>query len=130
MSAAPLDERGLPAGYPFRPELEITPRDALASMRDPDAPLLLVDVRTAQEVACASVAGALHIPLDELASRAGEIEAAMGDDDRPVAFLCHHGVRSLKAALFMRQRGVEEAMSVAGGIDLWSAAADPSVPRY
>lgn len=129
MTGAPLDERGLPLGYPFRPELEITPREALAAMQRADAPLLVVDVRTQKELAVASVPGAMHVPLDELASRAGEIEAAMGDE-RPVAFLCHHGVRSMKAALFMRQRGVEEAVSVAGGIDLWSIAADPSVPRY
>jgi rhodanese-related sulfurtransferase len=43
---------------------------------------------------------------------------------------CHHGVRSLSAAAILRQAGFGNAVSLAGGIDLWSRVIDPSVPRY
>jgi len=43
---------------------------------------------------------------------------------------CHHGVRSLKAALWLREQGIEQAQSLQGGIDRWSLEIDPAVPRY
>jgi len=124
-----LDPRGLPAGYPFRPEYEVLARDAAARLAA--GQLVLVDVRTIEEVGVARVAGAIHVPLNELESRFEEVERAA--ETRPgaaVAFLCHHGVRSMKAALFARGRGIEGAMSVAGGIDLWSLGVDAGVARY
>jgi rhodanese-related sulfurtransferase len=120
-----LDARGLPAGYPFQGEFEITPRQAKAGMAD--GSVVLVDCRTRQEWDTARIQGAKHIPLDEFQSRLSELEA-LGDEAR-VAIHCHHGVRSLKAAIFLRQQGVD-AVSVAGGIDLWSQDVDPTVPRY
>ncbi len=124
-----LDARGLPPGYPFKPDLEMTPREAMAALAREDA--VLFDVRTIEEWRVSRVEGAVHIPLHELESRFGEVEDAADEKPgKPVAFLCHHGVRSLKASLFARERGIEGARSVAGGIDLWSLAADASVPRY
>lgn len=131
MSAGALDDQGLPRGYPFRPEFEVLPRavrDAL--QRDPPS-ALLVDVRHPDEVQLARVESAMTVPLHELESRLEEIEeavAALGD--APVYTICHHGMRSLKAAIFLRDRGLESAFSVAGGIDLWSLDIDPRISRY
>jgi rhodanese-related sulfurtransferase len=115
----------LPAGYHFRPEYELTPRDAHAALAA--GTLLLVDVRTQPEWDRARVANSVHIPLDQLEKRWDEIEPASGQQ---VAILCHHGVRSMKATLMLRQFGLTNVKSVAGGIDHWSLTADPSVPRY
>ena len=52
------------------------------------------------------------------------------DEDRPIACLCHHGMRSLQVAHFLEQNGFTDIANVTGGIDLWSAERDPSVPRY
>ncbi len=52
------------------------------------------------------------------------------DRDEPLILFCHHGVRSLHVAAWLRERGVENAQSMAGGIDQWSREIDPSVPRY
>ena len=125
MTTVALDERGLPVGYPFHAELEVTPRevkDQLASGQ-----VYLVDCRTPAEAAVAKIDGAVLIPLDVLASKADEIEAVAGDT--PIVVHCHMGGRSMKAALFLRSRGVE-ARSMAGGIDAWALAVDPAVPRY
>jgi rhodanese-related sulfurtransferase len=39
-------------------------------------------------------------------------------------------MRSLRAAAFLRAHGVENAFSMSGGIDAWSAFVDADVPRY
>ncbi len=126
MSAGNLDDRGLPPGYAFKPDLEVTPREA-AQMLASGKPVIVVDVRLDSEIQTASIrASFVHIPLDQIESRADEIEPG----DAPVLTLCHHGVRSIKAALALRALGVPNVKSIAGGIELWSAAVDPTVPRY
>jgi adenylyltransferase/sulfurtransferase len=47
-----------------------------------------------------------------------------------IVFFCHHGMRSLDAAAWLRSQGVDGARSMSGGIDRWSAEIDPNVPRY
>jgi rhodanese-related sulfurtransferase len=122
-----LDERGLPPGARLRGE-EITPREARRLLEA--GHLLLVDVRTAPERDLVRVEPSLHIPLDELERRHDEIEPAPG---QAVAFLCHHGRRSLTAALAARAFKRPElagAVSVFGGMELWSVVADAALPRY
>lgn len=52
------------------------------------------------------------------------------DPDRPVVALCHHGMRSLRVAAFLRQNGFAQAVSLAGGIDAWARQIDPAMARY
>ena len=88
---------------------------------------LLLDCRTAEEHATARIAGALLIPMQELAARVDELDAWR---DKPVIVHCHHGVRSLRVTHWLRERGFSGARSMRGGIEAWSAEIDPSVPRY
>lgn len=115
------------SGARLRPE-EILPKDAAALAASGSA--LIVDVRTGPEWDLVHLPGSVHVPLDELESRHDEIEPRPGQD---VLVLCHHGRRSLVAALALRNLGREElrtARSIFGGIELWSRDADPAVPRY
>ncbi|MEM6457866.1 MAG: rhodanese-like domain-containing protein [Planctomycetota bacterium] len=121
-----LDERGLPAGYPWRADWEVTPREVRA-MRKAGEDFLLLDVREPGEVAAAAVEGAEVLPMGQVPSR---VEDLRGDADRPVVVMCHHGVRSLRVAAFLRQMGFADVRSMAGGIELWSRDIDASVPRY
>ena len=126
-----LDERGLPIGYPFKPEYELTPRDAAARLESGDASFLLVDVREDDELQIAKVEGAVHIRMGQIEERLDEIQEHLEDHpDGTVAFLCHGGVRSLKVALAVRAMGIEDALSVAGGTEAWSLSVDPTIPRY
>ncbi len=43
---------------------------------------------------------------------------------------CHRGQRSLQVVSWLREQGIENCQSMAGGIDRWSLEIDPSVPRY
>ena len=106
---------------------EVTPSQVADTLRDRPGQWLLLDCREADEVATASIEGALHIPMGDVASRVDEI--AEHEGERVVVF-CHGGVRSLKVAGVLRSAGVDHAFSMAGGIDRWSLEIDPGVPRY
>jgi rhodanese-related sulfurtransferase len=64
----------------------------------------LVDVRADHEWEAGRIAGATHVPLDELAERAGEI-----DRDRPVVLYCRGGNRSSMAAAALAEAGYDAA---------------------
>jgi rhodanese-related sulfurtransferase len=74
----------------------------------------MLDVREDDELAQASIAGALHIPIGELHLRTKEIPT-----DREVFVICHVGQRSAMATDFLRQLGHESVWNVRGGIIAW-----------
>jgi len=90
-------------------------------------PLFFVDCREEDEYATARIEGATLIPMSALAERVGEFQSHA---DKPIIIHCHHGGRSLRVAMWLRQQGFPQAQSMAGGIDHWSQTIDPSVPRY
>ena len=100
----------------------------LAEVAPAGRPLLL-DVREDWEVAQVALrhegADWLHIPMNEVPARLGELEAS-----RAVVCYCHHGVRSLQVVAFLSARGFDSVYNLAGGIDAWSLQVDPSLPRY
>ncbi len=106
--------------------LEIQPADVNA-LRQQSKDFLLLDVRQPGEFETASIDGAVLIPLGELGARLAELEPHR---DRQIVVYCHHGVRSMRAVMGLRQNGFEKAQSMAGGIDLWSQQIDPDVPQY
>lgn len=88
--------------------------------------LTLLDVREPWEVRTARIAGAKLIPMKEIAQRA---QRELDPREHIVVF-CHHGVRSLKVAAWLRQQGFSSVQSMAGGIDQWSRSVDAGVPLY
>jgi len=128
-----FDEQGLPRTYPFKPDYEVTPRWLADKLEQGDTDdLVVVDCRLAYEREFVSLSPSIHIPLHELEERRDEIEDAIEDTgtDAQVVVFCHHGVRSLKGALTLSGLGMPNVKSLAGGVDLWSQAIDPSKPRY
>ena len=87
--------------------------------------LFFVDVREKWEYDTTHIEGSVLIPLREIPANLARLEAAS-----ELVLFCHHGMRSLDAAAWLRSQGVERARSMAGGIDRWSAEIDPNVPRY
>lgn len=99
----------------------------LKNMLDSEAEFLLLDVRTAEELTIASLAGVTHLPLHELRDRAHELECWM---NKQVICMCHHGGRSAMAQQYLRDLGFTDVWNLAGGIHAWSEEIDASVPRY
>ncbi|HYO98558.1 MAG TPA: Grx4 family monothiol glutaredoxin [Polyangiaceae bacterium] len=86
--------------------------------------VVLFDVRPEPERAIASIAAAR--PLDA----AGQQYLSTLDRSTPIAFHCHHGVRSQDAAEQLLRMGFKVVYNLRGGIDEWSQSVDPAVPRY
>ncbi|HLZ92739.1 MAG TPA: rhodanese-like domain-containing protein [Candidatus Acidoferrum sp.] len=105
-------------------DLEITPAEAKLRLEHGDG-VLLVDVREPWEFEIFRIAGAKLIPMGTIPANLQTL-----DTDDEVICYCHHGMRSLDVAVWLRGQGVERAKSLAGGIDRWSAEIDPSVLRY
>lgn len=105
-------------------ELQITAREVSERITGGEN-MLLVDVREPWEYDLCRIPGAKLIPLGTLSAN---LKTLLDADD--VICYCHHGMRSLDAAVWLRQQGVESAKSMAGGIERWSVEIDSRVARY
>ncbi len=101
--------------------LEISAATAAQMQRDGER-VVLIDVREPNEFAICKIEGAQLIPMRQIP---GELQDLEGKAENSMLIVfCHHGMRRLRA------QGVEACTSMAGGIDAWSLAVDPTVPRY
>lgn len=78
--------------------------------------VILVDVREQDEWDAGHAPGARLIPLSMLQQRASELP-----HDTRLLIVCQGGMRSLRAARFLRAEG-RNAMNVGGGMAAWVAA--------
>ena len=116
--------KGLLIDNPNAPQTvrDLAPREA--AERAAAGTLVIVDVRPPAERGQASIAQPFLTLDDGGASLRGL------PPDTALAFLCHHGGRSLQAAEQFRQLGFRKVYNISGGIDAWAQQADVAVPRY
>ena len=107
--------------------LETTPQDVKRNL-DSGRRLFLIDVREPGEFQIARISGAELIPMRTVPAELQRLEA--WSDEGPLVVYCHHGVRSLNVVNWLREQGIAQCQSMAGGIDRWSREIDPSVPQY
>ncbi|MFQ5585706.1 MAG: molybdopterin-synthase adenylyltransferase MoeB [Thermodesulfobacteriota bacterium] len=105
-------------------EMEITPRE-VRDLMERGHPFHLIDVREPGEYQICKIEGSTLIPLNELKNELHSLDLT----DEIVTY-CHHGMRSLKAANFLKQMGFSKVKSMAGGIESWAVEIDTSLPRY
>jgi rhodanese-related sulfurtransferase len=103
--------------------LEITPAETAQMLKE--GKIKLIDVRTPEEYAIASVEGSILVNQ----GLAQEILETW-PKDTAIVTICHRGMRSLDAAAYLRGHGFTNTRSMTGGIDAWSLQIDSSVPRY
>ena len=106
--------------------MPMSPVELSELLRTPYPPYLL-DVRTEDENSFVSLPNSRLIPLHELERRWKEIESWK---ESPIVVYCHHGIRSERAAAFLRGCGFTQVENLDGGIDAWSSEIDPSVKSY
>ena len=97
---------------------QATPKDAAAQAAS--GAVTVLDVRKRSEYREGHIPHALHIPLGEVAERAGEIPA-----DRPVILQCEGGTRSAIAASVLRALGRHDVANLQGGFTAWEKAGLP-----
>jgi len=99
--------------------MQIDPQQLAQKLEKESKPVVL-DVRQPQElVAEGRIPGSLHIPMNEIPARIGELPR-----DREIVAVCKRGQRSFNVAQWLRQQGIE-ASSLSGGLDAWRAAGLP-----
>ncbi len=103
---------------------EISPQDLKVRL-DRNEPPLLLDVRQDWETSLCRLPNAVHIPIEELELRTGELNP---QDD--IVVYCHQGVRSAAVAEYLRSLGFTSVRNLTGGLDLWARAVDPGMRRY
>lgn len=87
----------------------------------------VIDCREEDELAICQIAGNEWIPLGDFPAVR---EKLLARNERGVVVYCHHGVRSLRGAQWLRAIGVEKAFSMRGGIEDWAVRMDPGMARY
>lgn len=92
---------------------KITPKEAKALMDELESYVLL-DVRTGTEFSDGHIEGAILLPLDELALRAG---AMLPDRDAAILVYCRSGGRSRIAAQILAKMGYARVFDLGGIID-------------
>ena len=108
-------------------DYEISVPALAEALRRPQAGAIqLLDVREPWEFETARIDGSLLMPMGDVPGRSHQEL----DPEAHIVTICHHGVRSLNVAVWLRNQGFDRVQSLQGGIDAWSAIADPSVPRY
>jgi len=94
-------------------------RARIAAGERPGEAYTLLDVREADEIAAMPVPGAIHIPLGEVVSRAGELDAS-----RETIVTCQGGIRSKKAIKALKAAGYTgELTNLDGGARAWYKSA-------
>jgi rhodanese-related sulfurtransferase len=108
-------------------DYEITPAQLAAMIAESGRDgLVLLDVREPGEHAVARIEGSVLMPMGDVPGRANHEL----DPDAHIITICHHGVRSMNVAVWLRNQGFERTQSLRGGIDAWAALVDPTMPRY
>ena len=104
--------------------LEIAPQDVDARRRE-GAPLAILDVRETWETAICAIEGSTLIPLSTLPANLDRLPQEI-----PLVVVCHHGMRSMQAVMWLRQQGFDNAINLQGGVAAWAQDVDPAMATY
>ncbi len=106
------------------PDWDITARE-LADRLSQGNDIKIIDVREPHELEISHLAGAILIPLGQLASRLSELNSA---DE--IVLICKAGTRSTRALEILHSAGFRKIKNLKGGINAWAQEVDASLPIY
>ena len=105
-------------------ELEFTVQEVAELLKSENPPRLL-DTREQSEWEIA------HLEGGQLVTEALFNEVLnQWDRETPIVCYCHHGIRSMQTATFLRRQGFTNVRSMKGGLDVWAQEIDSSMDRY
>lgn len=94
-------------------------------IKDPDAEIILVDVRETWELEQCKIEPSLHIPMGEIPKSLRQLEFNL-----PIIVYCHHGLRSMQVANYLTGQGFIHVINLDGGINAWAQDVDPDMATY
>lgn len=95
---------------------EIVPSELLAWLQEKERSGILIDVRELHEWEYYHLDEALHIPMQTVPAKLGELP-----QDCPIYVVCAHGIRSANVCDYLQRNGFDNAVNVAGGMAAVSA---------
>lgn len=104
--------------------IEMAPPE-LAAWRQTGHSHAVLDVREPWEIEICRIDGSLTVPLGALPQSLDQLP-----QDKPLVVVCHHGMRSMQAVMWLRSQGFQNAVNLRGGIDAWARQADPRMATY
>lgn len=87
--------------------------------------LQLIDVRETWEYELGHLPDSTLVPLSTIPTFIDEADASL-----TYVFICHHGIRSARAAGYALAHGFEQVYNLTGGVAAWAAEVDPQFPVY
>lgn len=113
----------MPRQEPGEPYYRVDSNEARAILAADTAGTVVVDVRRDDEWITGHIAGARHIPIDDLADRIDEVPR-----DKRLLFICAMGVRSGLACEVAASMGyaTENLYNIEDGTPAWIAAGHPT----
>lgn len=112
------------------PSIGLLPREHRITTKElaqiPPAERLLLDTRPTGQFAVVSLAGAVSVPIDQLASRIEGIREQARD--RQCIVICRRGNDSQLAVQMLHQAGLPQAKDVIGGMSQYARDVDPTLP--
>lgn len=97
----------------FVAQNDLQSRPPLLACTSPLEGYQVVDVRNASEIERLPLAGARHIPIDELAARWTELDPAL-----PTVVVCHSGKRAHVGACWLAGNGFSKVQNLNGGMSM------------
>ena len=107
--------------------IEISPEglSCLMKKNKNGAKYLILDVREEWEFQLVSLENSKLLEKESL-----EAVFDYAKNNEQIIFVCHHGVRSLNAAMHYREHGLKNVLSLKGGIEEYRKQVNPSLKMY
>ena len=79
--------------------------------------IVLVDVRSPEDFIAGKITNAINIPLDKIADHAEQLQ---NYSKKQLLFYCQKGFRSTQAVKIVSKLGLNNSVSIDGGMDAWA----------
>ena len=104
---------------------ELYPKELKTYIGEANNPPVLIDVREPWEYDVVHLPDSELIPMSQLPAQLNRLNR-----DVEIVVICHHGIRSRAAAIYLEQQGFKKVINLKGGIDAWAKDVDHSMPIY
>lgn len=109
-----------PTAQPVIPEFSsLLPQEAF-SLKEREKDVLVVDVRTPEELELLRIPGSIAVPMAELMEGRAQLPK-----DKPILLVCAVGGRSYAAGLYLFKEKHQRVYNLRGGISAWQKAGLP-----
>ncbi len=89
--------------------------------------IIKIDVREAHELPNGMIDGAIHIPMNTIPEKLGELEQHKKET---IVLICRSGKRSDQVGQFLENQGFSDVINMVGGMNTWAAEIDTSMNVY